>query len=166
MRRSQNSKASGIRNLVEARLSLKFGHFARTATSVLLTRAEGPAENSHARKGVVGGIDEFEGRRPGTKAVSHLRRSLLMHLQFPASPAGPTHCRPSGLNQFSDTVLPKFCNSLCDPCRGRSSYGACRLLLLHPRSRIPPIGPPCDDGFPLRRLGVPTANSCRQSRVQ
>src|SRR5262245_14461970 len=36
------------------------------STAHVLSRAEGPAESSHARKGVVWITDEFEGRRPDT----------------------------------------------------------------------------------------------------
>jgi hypothetical protein len=75
---------------------VEFGHFADKETRVPVTRAEGPAESSHARQGVGCGTDGFEGRRPGTKPVPHLRRSFLTRRPIPGLTAGPTHCRPFG----------------------------------------------------------------------
>ena len=62
--------------------------------------AEGPAVSSHAREGVVCIGDEFEGRRPGTAIVPHLRRSSLDANQSRPYGRAYSSAGPSGLNQF------------------------------------------------------------------
>ena len=82
---------------------------------MLLTRAEGPAVSNHAREGVVCIRDEFEGRRPGTAIVPHLRRSSLDANQSRPYGRAYSSAGPSGLNQFSDAALSGFATASVDP---------------------------------------------------
>ena len=131
-------KQGRVRELVEAHRALKFGYFARTVTRVRFTRAEGPAVNSHARKGVVCATDELEGRRPGTAIVPHLRRSFLDVKAFPALRPGLFTVGPLGLpswDSFSEKVAIRFATVSDDPCH-RSNF---HIFL---RAGLLPDGPP------------------------